>query len=191
VVEKRLDGSPTLIVLDEAWVYLKHAQFRNKIREWLKVMRKMNCAVIMATQSLSDVMNSDVSDVVIESCPTKILLANTEAQNEGSRQLYENLGLNPREIANIAKMIPKMHYFVTSPVGKRTISLGIGGVAMSFVGVSSVELRKKAQAFKREYSDSWVGEWLRWRGTTTGNKALAGWAEFYEKEQSKEKGVIQ
>lgn len=189
-VERRMDGSPTLIVLDEAWVFLKHAQFRNKIREWLKVMRKMNGVVVMATQSLSDVMTSDISDVVIESSPTKILLANVEAQNEGSRQFYERLGLNPREIQNIAKMIPKLHYFATSPVGKRTISLGIGGVAMSFVGVSSVELRKKAQLFQKEYGDGWVVEWLRWRASTTENAALREWADFYAKQLAVEEGAV-
>lgn len=47
-IEKALDGSPTILVLDEAWIMLGHPVFRAKIREWLKVMRKANCAVILA-----------------------------------------------------------------------------------------------------------------------------------------------
>ena len=46
-----------------------------KIREWLKVLRKANCAVIFATQSLSDASRSGILDVLTKSCPTKIFLA--------------------------------------------------------------------------------------------------------------------
>ena len=52
--ERSLTGAPSLLLLDEAWVMLGHPVFREKIREWLKVLRKANCAVVLATQSLSD-----------------------------------------------------------------------------------------------------------------------------------------
>src|SRR3546814_10895871 len=52
-IEKRLTGAPSLIILDEAWLMLGHPLFRDKIREWLKVLRKANCAVVLATQSIS------------------------------------------------------------------------------------------------------------------------------------------
>ena len=48
-IEKRLTGAPSLIILDEAWLMLGHPVFRDKIREWLKVLRKANCAVVLAT----------------------------------------------------------------------------------------------------------------------------------------------
>jgi type IV secretion system protein VirB4 len=128
-------------------------------------------------------MNSDISDVLIEQCPTKVLLANTEAENEGSREFYEKLGLNAREITNIAHMKPKMHYFITSPVGRRTISLGLGGVALSFTGVSSVEHRNKFKQMMATFGKGCVEEWLRWRAVSTKNKALVGWADFFHKNQ--------
>ena len=53
-IEMSLKGQPAMIVLDEAWIMLGHPVFRDKIREWLKVLRKANCMVLMATQSLSD-----------------------------------------------------------------------------------------------------------------------------------------
>ncbi len=179
-IEKRLDGSPTLIVLDEAWVFLRHAQFRSKIREWLKVMRKMNAVVVMATQSLSDVMNSDISDVILESCPTKILLANTEANTEISRAFYQRIGLNSREITMIAKAVPKLHYYVSSADGRRLVTLGIGAAALSFVGVSSVENRRLAQSMQERYGADWVYEWLRLRAASTGTPALLDWAALYQ-----------
>lgn len=50
-LEQRFDGRPTLLVLDEAWLFLDHPSFAAKIREWLKVLRKANVSVIFATQS--------------------------------------------------------------------------------------------------------------------------------------------
>ncbi|MHA6732377.1 VirB4 family type IV secretion/conjugal transfer ATPase [Devosia sp. A369] len=78
-IEKRLTGAPSLIVLDEAWLMLGHPVFRDKIREWLKVLRKANCAVVLATQSISDAERSGIIDVLKESCPTKICLLNSPA----------------------------------------------------------------------------------------------------------------
>ena len=89
-IEQRLDGSPTLILLDEAWSYLQHSLFRNRMRDWLKTMRRKNAVVVMATQQISDIANSEIADVVLENCPTKILLANAESRNPGSRSFYES-----------------------------------------------------------------------------------------------------
>jgi type IV secretion system protein VirB4 len=82
-IEKRLDGGPSLIVLDEAWLMLGHPVFRDKIREWLKVLRKANCAVVLATQSISDAERSGIIDVLKESCPTKICLTERRGARAG------------------------------------------------------------------------------------------------------------
>jgi len=63
---KKLDGRPTLIVLDEAWVYLRDELFREYLRDWLKTLRKLNAVVVLATQNLSDIFNSAICDVVME-----------------------------------------------------------------------------------------------------------------------------
>ena len=78
---------PRLVLLDEAWSYLQHALFRNRLRDWLKTMRRKNAVVVMATQQISDIANSEIADVVLENCPTKILLPNAESKNPGSRSL--------------------------------------------------------------------------------------------------------
>ncbi|HYO82672.1 MAG TPA: hypothetical protein VES20_14805 [Bryobacteraceae bacterium] len=80
-IEQGLDGSPTLILLDEAWAYLQHELFRERLKDWLKTMRRKNAAVLLATQQISDVANSDIADDVLENCSTKILLPNAEARN--------------------------------------------------------------------------------------------------------------
>ena len=172
-IEKRLDGAPTLVPLDEAWVYLRHPLFRERVRDWLKTLRKRNAAVVLATQNLSDIFHSPIRDVVLESCPTKILLPNAEASNPASQEFYESLGLNEREIGLVQTSIPKRNYYVISPVGKRVISLGLGEVALAFVGVSGREELARVQQFMLQCGDEWQAEWMRSRG-------LRDWAEFYE-----------
>jgi type IV secretion system protein TrbE len=172
-IEKRLDGSPTLVALDEAWVYLRHPLFRERLREWLKTLRKMNGAVILSTQNLSDVLNSEIGDVIVEACPTKVLLPNAEAANPASQRFYDRVGLNDREIEILQGAIPKRQYYVVSPLGRRLISLGLGGVALSFVGVNGKQERQIAQELMDQHGMTWQAEWLRRRG-------LPEWAEYLE-----------
>ena len=95
-IEQRLDGRPTLIVIDEAWVVLANTTFGAKLAEWLRTLRKKNAAVVLATQSLSEIANSPYRDVILESCPTKLYLPNAEARNPQTRELYRKFGLSDR-----------------------------------------------------------------------------------------------
>jgi type IV secretion system protein VirB4 len=145
--------------------------------------------VVLATQSISDVIKSPIRDVVLESCPTKILLPNAEAGNENSRPFYTQLGLNARENTIVQTAIPKRQYYITSPLGRRLIGLGIGGVAMSFVGVSSVEQRNAAIQLMTKFPDNWQAEWLRERAFTTNSPMLRDWAGLLEADLEKERSV--
>ena len=82
--EKQLRGQPAMLQLAEAWVMFGRPATREKIREWLKVLRKANCAVILDTQSLSDAAKSGLLDVLMEACPRKIFLPNPEATSGGT-----------------------------------------------------------------------------------------------------------
>lgn len=159
-IEKALNGQPAMLILDEAWLMLGHAVFREKIREWLKVMRKANCAVIIATQSLSDSARSGILDVLIESCPTTIFLPNTKAREADPAELYRRFGLNSRQIEILATATPKREYYVTSSEGRRLVSLALGPVALSFVGVSDKESLARIRALEAEHGAEWPKEWL-------------------------------
>lgn len=163
-VEQRLDGRPTLLILDEAWVAIQNPVFAAKIKEWLKVLRKANCAVIFATQSLSDIANSSLKDVLIESCPTKVFLANPEANTENVRSLYTGFGLTARQIDIVAGMTRQRQYYVIKPDGKRVIDLTLGPVALSFIGASGKEDLIAVKQMMKAYGDMWPAEWLRSRG---------------------------
>jgi type IV secretion system protein TrbE len=163
-IEKRLTGAPSLIILDEAWLMLGHPVFRDKIREWLKVLRKANCAVVLATQSMSDAERSGIIDVLKESCPTKICLPNGAAREPGTREFYERIGFNERQIEIVATALPKREYCVVSPEGRRLFDMALGPVALSFVGASGKEDLKRIRALYSEHGAAWPCPWLQQRG---------------------------
>ena len=163
-IERSLKGKPSVIILDEAWLMLGHPAFRAKIREWLKVMRKANCLVLMATQSLSDAANSGILDVIVESTATKLFLPNIYARDEDTAALYTRMGLNPRQIEIIATAIPKQHYYYVSESGRRLYELALGPLALSLVGASDKDSVATIKSLEAQYGEHWVHEWLNSKG---------------------------
>lgn len=163
-IEKRLAGAPSLIILDEAWLMLGHPTFRDKIREWLKVLRKANCAVVLATQSISDAERSGIIDVLKESCPTKVCLPNGAAREPGTREFYERIGFNERQIEIVATATPKREYYVSSPEGRRLFDMALGPVTLAFVGAAGKEDLKRIKALAGIDGDEWPSHWLIERG---------------------------
>jgi type IV secretion system protein VirB4 len=136
-LEARFTGKPTLLILDEAWVYLDNPLFAARIREWLKVLRKKNVSVVFATQSLADIANSSIAPAIIESCPQRIFLPNERAIEPQSRIAYEQFGLNDRQIELVSRAVPKRQYYLQSRRGNRLFELGLGPIALAFCGASS------------------------------------------------------
>jgi type IV secretion system protein VirB4 len=136
-LEARFDGRPTLLILDEAWVFLDHPLFAARIREWLKTLRKKNVSVVFATQSLADVIDSPIAPAIIESCPQRLLLPNDRAVEPQMRQAYERVGLNARQIEVIARATPKQHYYLQSRRGNRLFDLALGPIALAVCSASS------------------------------------------------------
>ncbi|HUL08620.1 MAG TPA: conjugal transfer protein TrbE [Candidatus Acidoferrum sp.] len=135
-LEDRFDGRPTLLILDEAWVYLDNPIFAARIREWLKVLRKKNVSVVFATQSLADIAGSSIAPAIIESCPQRIFLPNDRAIEPQARSAYDRFGLNDRQIELIAQAVPKRHYYLQSRRGNRLFELGLGPIALALCGAS-------------------------------------------------------
>ncbi len=163
-IERGLKGQPAVIILDEAWLMLGHPAFRAKIREWLKVLRKANCLVLMATQSLSDAANSGILDVIVESTATKIFLPNVYARDEDTAALYRRMGLNARQIEILATAIPKRQYYYVSENGRRLYDLALGPFALAFVGSSDKESVATIKSLEAKFGDEWVHEWLAGKG---------------------------
>ncbi|MFZ5692231.1 MAG: conjugal transfer protein TrbE [Pseudomonadota bacterium] len=172
-IEKRLTGAPSLIILDEAWLMLGHPTFRDKIREWLKVLRKANCAVVLATQSISDAERSGIIDVLKESCPTKICLPNGGARETGTREFYERIGFNERQVEIVATAIPKREYYVVSPVGRRLFDMALGPVTLAFVGATGKDDLTRIAEFRQAHGPEWPVRWLHARGVADADTLLS------------------
>lgn len=168
-IEKRLTWRPTLIIIDEGWLALDDEGFAEQLREWLKTLRKKNASVIFATQSLSDIENSPIASAIIESCPTRLFLANERALEPQITRLYRQFGLNERQIEIIARATPKRDYYCQSRRGNRLFDLRLGEIALAFVAASSkADQAAIAQIYAEQGRLSFVPAWLKHRG--------CGWA---------------
>jgi type IV secretion system protein VirB4 len=136
-LEERFDGRPTLLILDEAWLFLDHPLFASRIRDWLKTLRKKNVAVVFSTQSLADIAGSSIAPAIIESCPTRVFLPNDRAIEPQIRDIYERFGLNPRQIELIARATPKRDYYAQTARGNRLFELDLGPLALAICGAST------------------------------------------------------
>ncbi|MFK3664162.1 conjugal transfer protein TrbE [Ochrobactrum teleogrylli] len=133
----RLDGRPTLLIIDEGWLALDDEGFAGQLREWLKTLRKKNASVIFATQSLSDIDNSDIAPAIIESCPTRLLLPNERAIEPQITAIYRRFGLNDRQIEILARATPKRDYYCQSRRGNRLFELGLSELGLALCAASS------------------------------------------------------
>jgi type IV secretion system protein VirB4 len=103
-----LDGQETMIVLDEAWALIDNPVFAPKIKDWLKVLRKLNTFVIFATQSVEDAAKSRISDTLIQQTATQIFLPNLKATD-----IYRSaFMLSQREYVLIKTTDPSSRYFL-------------------------------------------------------------------------------
>jgi type IV secretion system protein VirB4 len=159
----RLDGRPTLIIIDEGWLALDDPGFSTQLREWLKTLRKKNASVIFAAQGLADIDGSAIAPVIIESCPTRLFLPNERAQEPQIAAIYSRFGLNDRQIEILGRATPKRDYYCQSRRGNRLFELGLSEVALAFTAASS----KSDQAVIAELSkdrEHFAAAWLRHRG---------------------------
>jgi type IV secretion system protein TrbE len=162
-LEEHFDGRPTLLVLDEAWVFLDDPLFSSRIREWLKTLRKQNVAVIFATQSLADIAESEIAPAIIESCPTRIFLPNPRALEPTQSETYRRFGLNETQVSLIAEALPKRDYYLQSRAGSRMFELGLGPVALAFAAASSPDDQRVidailAGASPQEFAKQYLAE---------------------------------
>src|SRR5438309_3061460 len=152
-LEERFDGAPTLLLLDEAWLFLHNPLFAARIREWLKVLRKKNVAVIFATQSLADIQGSNIAPAVVESCPQRIFLPNDHAVEPQARAAYEGFGLNARQIELIARATPKRDYYLQSRRGNRLFDLALGRIALALCGASDGASQRLIDRVLQEFGE--------------------------------------
>ena len=132
------DPQPTLLVMDEAWLFINHKIFRQKIKEWLKTLRKKRVFVILAVQNIADI---DDPEEFLTSCHTRIYLANPELKGEGTpaiKEAYRKIGVSEAEMELIGNARRKRDYFVQQPEGSALVNFMVDGYQLERVARDGV-----------------------------------------------------
>jgi len=130
--------------IDEAWTFFRNERIKAYIVEALKTWRKVNAAMILSTQSLDELRKSSVLDVIIETCATKIFLANPDMD----RRLYrEQFHLNEREIDLIASLVPKRQFLIKNHEVANVVNLEVDLKSYWLYTNDPFDNRKRAEAF--------------------------------------------
>ncbi|HEV2224542.1 MAG TPA: type IV secretion system DNA-binding domain-containing protein [Candidatus Acidoferrales bacterium] len=131
--------------IDEAWVFLKNPSIQRYVVEALKTWRKHNAAMVLSTQSLDELRRSDILDVIIESCATKIFLANPDMD----RELYsKQFHLNENEVELISALIPKQQFLIKTPELAKVANLTVDPKSYWLYTNDPYDNKKRKEAFE-------------------------------------------
>lgn len=163
MIDKRLNGRPTLIVLDEAWSYLAQDVFRARIKQWLRELRKRNASVVIATQFIGDAVGSEISGPLLQSCRTRIFLPDAGAKSAEHAANYQALGLSEAQIDLIAGMQEKRDYYVVKPEGRRIVDFAIQPRALALLGATDPEDGAQAEQMAQSGKADWWRDFIEAR----------------------------
>ena len=164
---------PSIIVLDECWLFLSNEAFAAKLKEYFKDMRKKNTSIIIATQNLTDIAEKhDLLNVVKEQCMSKIFLPNINATTGSSAQLYGEFGCNNQQIGLIRSMTPKQDYYYMSERGNRVFKLALRRSELAFLTATGKEdqlkmndiLLQHPEWMEDKYREEFVCAWYEYKG---------------------------
>ncbi len=141
-----LDTQFKVFVMDEAWRFLKNNTIRSYITEAVKTWRKRNAAMILATQSSDDLERSEMLNVIVESCPTKMFLANPGMNREAYREIFH---LNETEAALIAALVPKQQILIKRPDFSKVVNLNVDPVGYWLYTSNPFDNQRRREAFER------------------------------------------
>jgi len=130
--------------IDEAWVFLRNPSIQRYVIEGLKTWRKHNAAMILSTQSLDELKRSELLDVIVESCATKIFLANPDMDQELYRRQFH---LNDTEVNLIAGLIPKQQFLLKTPELAKVANLHVDRRSYWLYTNDPYDNRKRKEAF--------------------------------------------
>jgi type IV secretion system protein TrbE len=101
--------------------------------------------MVLATQSLDELRRSDILEVIIESCATKIFLANPDMDRELYRQQFH---LNETEIELISGLIPKQQFLIKTPELAKIVNLTVDPKSYWLYTNDPFDNQKRREAFE-------------------------------------------
>jgi type IV secretion system protein VirB4 len=157
-IEERLDGQPTMILIDEGWKALDDEVFAARIRDWLKTLRKRNALVGFATQSARDALDSRISTALVEQTATMVFMPNARARPE---DYIDGFGLTPHEFALIRSLPAHSRAFlVRQPDASVVVRLDLSGAPEVLTILSGRESAVRRLDALRETSGDAPSAWF-------------------------------
>ena len=145
IADKSISSVFKAFFIDEAWVFLKNPSIQRYVVEALKTWRKHNAAIVLSTQSLDELRKSDILDVIVESCATKIFLANPDMDRGLYRRQFH---LNENEVELIANLIPKRQFLIKTPELAKVANLNVDPKSYWLYTNDPYDNQKRREAFE-------------------------------------------
>jgi type IV secretion system protein VirB4 len=178
-IEERLDGSPTMILVDEGWKALDDEVFAARIRDWLKTLRKRNALVGFATQSARDALDSRIATALVEQTATMIFMPNAKARAE---DYCDGFGLTEHELGLIRNLPSHSRAFlVRQPDASVVVRLDLAGAPEVLTILSGRESTVRRLDLLREAVGDDPADWYpaltgrRWPGAGAPDDAFDVW----------------
>jgi type IV secretion system protein VirB4 len=145
IADRQISSLFKAFFIDEAWVFLKNPSIQRYVVEALKTWRKHNAAMVLSTQSLDELKRSDILDVIIESCATKIFLANPDMDRDLYRRQFH---LNENEVELISTLIPKQQFLIKTPELAKIANLTVDPKSYWLYTNDPYDNKKRKEAFE-------------------------------------------
>jgi len=132
-------------VMDEAWRFIQHPTLRSYVQEGLKTWRKHNAAMILATQTVEDFASADLLRTIVESCPTKLLLANPALDRRHYAELFQ---LNEMELDLLTGLIPRQQILLKRPDLAKVLTLAVDPKSYGIYTNTPIDNARVAETFR-------------------------------------------
>ena len=157
-------GDPTLLVLDEAWVFLDNDYFSRTIEEWLVTLRKKRVSCLFATQEVAKAAKSKINTTIVSQCQTKIYLADPSAKTEIIAGFYKQFGLEDHEISALSEAVMKRDYLYKSTLGVRMFELNLDPFQLALLTPNHKQLDALEKKYGRNSRRPLAAEILEMKG---------------------------
>ena len=134
-----------LMVVDEAWRYLRDPTVLARMVEAAKTWRKRNAALVLATQSVTDLTATPGTQTLLESMPTRLFLANPDFPAAGAA----TFGLSEDELQTIRGLEPKRELFLRRANAAAVLRLVVDPESYWLYTSSATDAARRAAAVER------------------------------------------
>lgn len=159
----RLDGRPTLIVIEEAWMAFNSPVFAKQLDEWLKTLRKLNVYIVMVTLQVEEITRSSIKHTLLGQCASIIFTPNKDLEKTDINQAYKDFGLKDAQIQILKNAKGKKEYYISNGDGDRLFNLDMNyfEIGKAFMSRTSKDDMIRAKELKAQFKDDFANAWLK------------------------------